>query len=139
MSQKEVSTTREVPLALIVKDSPTQAKQVALDLARHGIRTLIVGDGPDGLRAADEQLPDLIVLDVNLPAMDGYQVCRRLKRDPRTAHIPVIMLTELGASGAILRGLEAGADDYISKDVCASENILASIRSFGLLPENRAY
>jgi CheY-like chemotaxis protein len=127
---------KKSPLALIVEDSPTQARQIAFNLARHGIRTLIAGDGPDGLRAVDEQKPDLVVLDVNLPTMDGYQVCRRLKRDPKTAHIPVIMLTEFEGSGATLRGLQAGADDYIPKDVFATENLMATVRAFGLLSDN---
>ncbi len=123
----------KTPLVLIVEDSPTQARQVAANLAKHGIRTVVAGDGPEGLRAVDEQKPDLIVLDVNLPTMDGYQVCRRLKRDPNTASIPVIMLTEFDGSGATMRGLEAGADDYIPKDVFAVENLMATLEAFGIV------
>ena len=106
--------------------------QIAANLAKHGVRTLIAGDGPEGLRVVSEHQPDLVVLDVNLPTMDGYQVCRRLKRDPRTMHIPVIMLTELEGSGATLRGLQAGADDYIPKDVFATENLVATLRALAL-------
>lgn len=123
----------KTPLVLIVEDSPTQARQVSANLAKHGIRSVVAGDGPEGLRAVDEQKPDLIVLDVNLPTMDGYQVCRRLKRDPNTASIPVIMLTEFDGSGATMRGLEAGADDYIPKDVFAVENLIATLEAFGLV------
>ncbi|MBN1285269.1 MAG: response regulator [Anaerolineae bacterium] len=123
----------KTPLVLIVEDSPTQARQISANLAKHGIRSLVAGDGPEGLRAVDEQKPDLIVLDINLPTMDGYQVCRRLKRDPNTASIPVIMLTEFDGSGATMRGLEAGADDYIPKDVFAVENLMATLEAFGLV------
>jgi DNA-binding response OmpR family regulator len=120
-------------LVLIVEDSPTQAKQIAADLAQHGFRTCIAGDGPEALRAVDEHQPDLLVLDVNLPTMDGYQVCRRLKRDRNTAHLPVIMLTVAEGSEATLQGLEAGADDYIPKDAFAAENLLVTLQTLGLL------
>jgi DNA-binding response OmpR family regulator len=123
----------ESPLAVIVEDSPTQAKQIAANLQRYNVRTIIAHDGPEGLRAVDEHKPDLVVLDVNLPTMDGYQVCRRLKRDPNTAHIPVIMLTMADDSEATLQGLEAGADDYIPKDMFAAENLLSTLDALGIL------
>lgn len=126
---------KKVPLALIVEDSPTQAKQIAANLSSCGFRTHIATDGPEALRAVDDHQPDLVVLDVNLPTMDGYQVCRRLKRDPNTAHIPVVMLTVADGSEATLQGLEAGADDYIPKDVFATENLIVTLKGLGLLPE----
>ncbi len=124
---------RRNPLALIVEDSPTQAKMLAANLSRHGFQTLVARDGPEGLRAVDIHHPDLVLLDVNLPTMDGYQVCRRLKRDPATAQIPVVMLTELDGSEATLRGLNVGADDYIPKDVFATDNLVATLGDFGLI------
>lgn len=123
------------PLALIVEDSPTQARQIAANLNKHGVRTAVAQDGPEGLRAVDELHPDLVVLDVNLPTMDGYQVCRRLKRDPNTAHIPVIMLTIADDFEATMQGIEAGADDYIPKDVFATENLLATLHALQILKE----
>lgn len=121
------------PLAVIVEDSPTQAKQIAANLARYGIDAVLAYDGPEGLRMVDEHHPDLVVLDVNLPSMDGYQVCRRLKRDPNTAHIPVVMLTVAEGFEATMQGLEAGADDYIPKDVFATENLVSTLNALGLL------
>lgn len=118
---------------LIVEDSPTQAKQIANQLAQHKINVLIATDGPEALRMVDERGPDLIVLDVNLPTMNGYQVCSRLKRDPQTAHIPVIMLTSSDNSDSMLAGLNAGAMDYIPKDVYAAKNLLETLRSIGLV------
>lgn len=118
---------------LIVEDSPTQAKQIANQLAQYKISVLIATDGPEALRMVDERCPDLIVLDVNLPTMSGYQVCSRLKRDPDTAHIPVIMLTSSDNSDSMLAGLNAGAMDYIPKDVYAAKNLLETLRSIGLI------
>lgn len=88
--------------------------------------------GLTALRMVDELHPDLVVLDVNLPKMDGYQVCRRIKRDPNTAGIPVIMLTVADSSGATMTGLEAGADDYIPKDIFANENLISTLQAFDL-------
>ena len=90
-------------------------------------------NGREGLERIAVQPPDLIVLDVNLPKMDGYQVCHRLKRDENTKHIPVIMLTSNDSSEDALKGLAAGADDYIPKDVFAIEHLLSALETLGLL------
>jgi len=118
------------PLVLIVEDSPTQAQGLSTILSSYRLRTLVAADGVEGLRAASEHHPNLIILDINLPKMDGYQVCRRLKRDPNTTHIPVIMLTVSDSSDATVQGLEAGADDYIPKDVWATDNLLTTLRAY---------
>ena len=76
----------------------------------------------------EQQPPELIILDINLPQMDGYQVCSRLKRDPNTLHIPVIMLTSSDNVSATLKGLQAGVDDFISKDDFATDNLLDTLR-----------
>ena len=104
------------PTVLIIEDSSTQAKLTAGQLAQHKIKVIIAEDGLEGLRCVDDYRPDLIVLDINLPKMDGYQVCYRLKRDESTRDIPVIMLTDNDASQDAFKGLEAGAVDYIPKD-----------------------
>ena len=121
------------PLVLIVEDSPTQAEHISANLSERGIETILAEDGPEGLRAVDEHKPDLVVLDVNLPTMNGYQVCRRLKRDDNTAHIPVIMLTSSEDFEAVMQGLETGADDYIPKDVYAVKNLITAMQALGLL------
>lgn len=120
----------ESPLILVVEDSPTQAKQIAAALTAYDLRVAIAGDGLDALRMVDSDPPAVVILDVNLPTMDGYQVCSRLKRDSRTAHIPVIMLTAYDSADATLQGLEVGADDYIAKDEFTSENLLATLDSY---------
>lgn len=123
------------PLVLVIEDSPTQAEQISANLAQRGIETILAEDGPEGLRAVDKHMPDLVILDINLPTMDGYQVCRRLKRDASTAHIPVIMLTSSEDFEAVMEGLETGADDYIPKDMYAVKNLITAMQSLGLVEQ----
>ncbi|NDJ85116.1 MAG: response regulator [Chloroflexi bacterium] len=118
---------------LLVEDSPTQAQQIKETLESVGLQVRIVSDGPDAIRVAMESPPHLVVLDINLPSMDGYQVCRRLKRNPGTRDVPVIMLTEFASPKETMTGLQAGADDYIPKDIFAGEHLLDSLRELGLI------
>lgn len=118
---------------LLIEDSKTQAAQIKATLESLGLQVRVAYDGPDGLRAALEQRPALIVLDVKLPTMDGFQVCRRLKRAPETQSIPVIMLTEKDGAQSTLSGLQAGADDYIPKDIFATEHLVNTLTELGLL------
>ena len=118
---------------LVVEDSSTQAAQIQQALENVGLVVDIVGDGPDAIRAAMADPPQLIVLDINLPSMDGYQVCRRLKRNPDTRDVPVIMLTEHASPKETMHGLQSGADDYIPKDIFAGEHLLDSLRELGLI------
>ncbi|MEO1288758.1 MAG: response regulator, partial [Chloroflexota bacterium] len=120
---------------LLVEDSKTQAAQIKETLESVGLTVRLAYDGPDGLREAIENPPALIVLDVKLPTMDGFQVCRRLKRNPQTENIPVIMLTEKAGPKATMSGLRAGADDYIPKDIFASEHLVDTLNELGILDE----
>ncbi len=119
---------------LLVEDSQTQAAQIKMVLENAGdIKVQVTYSGVEGLRLAREMTPALIILDIVLPDMDGFQVCRRLKRDPATMEIPVIMLTEKSSADATVSGLQAGADDYIPKDIFASEHLIDTLHEFGLL------
>lgn len=118
---------------LVVEDSRTQALRLQLELLRYGFAIEIASSGLGGLAAARTQPPDLIVLDVDLPEMDGYSVCRALKADTRTSHIPVVMLTRRDDAQDALAGLELGAADYIPKDAFAEHNLVESLRHLGLL------
>jgi len=120
---------------LLVEDSKTQAAQIKETLESVGLRVRVAYDGPDGLREAINQPPALVVLDVKLPTMDGFQVCRRLKRNPATQDIPVIMLTEKAGPKATMSGLRAGADDYIPKDIFASEHLIDTLQELGILED----
>lgn len=123
---------KRLPLILVIEDSVTQARQLAARLISASFRVVIANDGHEGLNSATVYMPDAIVLDVNLPVMDGYQVCRRLKRDTATASIPVIMFSTSDNADATIRGLEAGAQDYIPKDGFAVENLVQSLRVLGI-------
>ena len=118
---------------LLVEDSRTQALRLKLELLRYGFAIEIATDGLVGLNSARTQPPDLIVLDVDLPELDGYSVCRELKADVRTAHIPVVMLTRRDDALDALAGLELGAVDYIPKDAFAEHNLVESLRHLQLL------
>ena len=97
---------------LVVEDDRTVAEVVARYLEREGFVVESVGDGNEAMARADAQLPDLVVLDIMLPGLDGLEVCRRLRA---RAPIPVVMLTARGSEEDRVLGLELGADDYVSK------------------------
>jgi len=118
---------------LLIEDSKTQATQIKATLESVGLEVRIAYDGQEGLREVMEKRPDLIVLDVKLPGMDGFQVCRRLKRTPETQSIPVIMLTEKDGAQATMSGIQAGADDYIPKDIFATEHLVNTLQQLGIV------
>jgi DNA-binding response OmpR family regulator len=100
---------------LLIEDSPSQALQFQLLLQRAGYRVRVVGDGAEGWRAACQDLPRLILLDVDLPTLDGFQVLARLKRGRATAMIPIIMLTNREHVSNVEQALDLGANDYLPK------------------------
>lgn len=114
---------------LIVEDDRDIALSLRLKLERDGgYRVDTVVDGAEGLRAAVDSPPDLVLLDVNLPGMDGFEICRRLRKDPATAAIPIIMLTARIGEADRVAGLDFGADDYITKPFSPKE-ALARVRA----------
>jgi len=100
---------------LIVEDEPDMAELVALRLRREGYEVEVAHDGQEGLRRARAQPPDLVVLDVMLPGMPGTEVAAALRGDPRTAKLPILMLTAKGEESDVVVGLGSGADDYVTK------------------------
>jgi signal transduction histidine kinase len=100
---------------LIVEDSPTQAKQLRDILERNGYVVIAVPNGVEALAQIDRKLPTLIISDVVMPAMNGYELCRRLKADERVRSIPVILLTSLNEPVDVVKGLECGADNFLFK------------------------
>jgi two-component system phosphate regulon response regulator PhoB len=100
---------------LVVDDEEDLLELVRYNLTREGYRVSCVATGEEALKAARKQPPDLIVLDLMLPAVDGLEVCRRLKADSKTRDIPIIMLTAKSEESDMVLGLERGADDYIAK------------------------
>jgi two-component system phosphate regulon response regulator PhoB len=100
---------------LVVDDEEDILELVRYHLDREGFRVTVKETGEGGLEAARADLPDAIVLDLMLPGLDGLEVCRALKRDPKTEGIPVVMLTAKGEEADVVTGLELGADDYVTK------------------------
>jgi CheY-like chemotaxis protein len=100
---------------LVVEDEESLLKLESILFTSKGYDVTGVRDGNEALEALAESLPDLVVLDVMLPGIDGFQVCRAIKEDPATRHIPVVMLTAKKSSADLERGKSAGADAYITK------------------------
>ena len=102
---------------LVVDDMAASARMLSAKLVDEYYDVITAEDGPSALRIAEHDDPDVILLDVMMPGMDGFEVCRRLKDNPITAHIPVVMVTALTGLADRVRGLEAGADDFLAKPV----------------------
>src|SRR5438067_1930834 len=100
---------------LVVDDERDLVELIALNLQRSGYEYLLAHDGNTGLEMARKQSPDLIVLDLMMPGMSGQDVAARLKGDPSTASIPILMLTAKSEETDIIVGLSMGADDYVTK------------------------
>ena len=115
-----------MPRILIVDDEPHIVRGLEDNLRFEGYETTVSLDGEDGLRRATSEAPDLILLDVMMPRMSGWDVCRELRR--RGIDVPVIMLTARGEEGDRVRGLELGADDYVAKPFALRE-LLARVRA----------
>ena len=106
---------------LIVDDTKDILMVVSRRIQSWGYGVLTAESGEEGLRIAEEQLPDLVLLDIMMPKMKGRDVCARLKANPKTARIPVIFLTALGLADHIRAGMDLGAEDYIVKPFDPSE------------------
>jgi diguanylate cyclase (GGDEF)-like protein len=118
---------KRVESILVVDDDPIIARLLEIELIASGYDVRLASSGEEALAAAQERRPDLILLDVMMPGMDGFEVARRLRSDPRTLPVSIIMLTATGLSANRLEGLNAGADDYIVKPFDTPE-LLARVK-----------
>ena len=111
------------PRLLLVEDDPALAELLEFRFKAEGYTVSVTADGDEALLLAAEEAPDLVVLDWMIEGTSGIEVCRRLRRDKATAHVPIIMLTAREAEDDRIRGLETGADDYVTKPFSPRELI----------------
>ena len=112
--ERAAETAHDIEI-LVVEDSATQARQLAQLLETVGYGVRIASDGRAGLEAARQRPPTLIVTDINMPRMDGFEMCQAIKQDARLRDVPVILLTSLSSLYDVIKGLDCGADNFIRK------------------------
>ncbi|HSR32394.1 MAG TPA: response regulator transcription factor [Anaerolineae bacterium] len=122
MGRKNVDTSTKI---LVIEDDPEIIELLDLGLKQHGYQVLVARDGVEGLQLLQSQLPHLVLLDVMMPRMNGWETCRRIRE---TSDTPIIMLTALLSDQDKVRGLDLGADDYVTKPFSMAE-LVARIRA----------
>ena len=128
-ARRRVPDAREkMARVLVVEDERDVAELLRYNLTKEGFDVVVSPHGADALRAAREQQPDVVLLDIMVPQMNGWEVCRRLKEDPETRAIPIIMVTGRAEEGDKVLGFELGADDYVTKPFSPRE-VVARVRA----------
>jgi CheY-like chemotaxis protein len=129
MTEKDLQNIDEkTPVILVVDDNQQNLELLQAYLEDMDCVTVPAKDGPTALNIVAKDAPDLILLDIMMPKMSGFEVCRRIKNDPATTNIPIIMVTALNELGDIERGLDCGGDDFVSKPVNKLE-LLTRVRT----------
>ncbi|WBU61634.1 phosphate regulon transcriptional regulator PhoB [Paracoccus albus] len=121
-------SARQTPCVLVVEDEGAQREVLRYNLESEGFEAIMAENGDEALLLVQEEQPDLIVLDWMLPNVSGIEICRRIKADPQTRQIPIIMLSARGDEVDRVRGLETGADDYVVKPYSVVE-LMARLRT----------
>lgn len=119
---------KKKPVVLVVDDNQQNCELLQAYLEDVDCRTIPARDGLEALKIVARTSPDLILLDVMMPKMSGFEVCRRIKNDPKNSSIPIIMVTALNEFGDIERGIDSGTDDFLSKPVNKLE-LLTRVRT----------
>jgi DNA-binding response OmpR family regulator/DNA-binding CsgD family transcriptional regulator len=122
-----ITEAKKRDVALVVDDSPETLRLLTDALDGAGMTVMVALDGAAAMRIVDQITPDIVLLDAVMPGMDGFETCRRLKRDAGLSNVPVIFMTGLAETEHIVRGLEAGGVDYVTKPIVIEE-MLARIR-----------
>ncbi|QDH73856.1 phosphate regulon transcriptional regulator PhoB [Brevundimonas sp. M20] len=116
------------PYVLVMEDEDALATLLSYNLEKEGYKVVVASDGEEGMLQIDERLPDLVLLDWMLPKLSGIEVCRRIRGRSETRNLPIIMLTARGEESDRIRGLDTGADDYLTKPFSMTE-LTARIRA----------
>ncbi|MEW6072122.1 MAG: response regulator transcription factor [Planctomycetota bacterium] len=116
------------PTVLLIEDDPDIVEMVRYNLEREGFSVLSAARGEEGVELARRRVPDVVLLDLMLPGMDGLEVCRRLRADHATVRLPILMLTAKGEETDVVVGLEVGADEYVRKPFSPRE-LVARVRA----------
>ncbi len=117
-----------MPKIVIAEDEPDIRELIAFTLRFAGFEVIATSNGAEALEAALREIPDLIMMDVRMPKMTGYEACRAMKADPKVQHIPVIFLSAKGQESEIKEGLEAGAEEYLLKPF-APDQLIDRVRA----------
>jgi len=125
---KTASATRAAGRVLVVEDERDVAELIRYNLGKEGYDVVVTGSGTDAVKQAREARPDIVLLDIMVPHLNGWEVCRRLKQDADTRAIPVIMVTGRVEEGDKILGFEMGADDYVTKPFSPRE-LVARVRA----------
>ncbi len=120
-------------MILVVEDSPTQSLKMQHLLETNGLRCNLASDGQSGLDLARSMQPDAIILDLEMPHMNGLQVCQQLKADRKTSKIPIILMTRHNESVVQILSLELGAVEFIPKDTFADLVLLTTLKEMNLI------
>src|SRR5437773_1642988 len=122
-----ITEPKKRDVALVVDDSPETLRLLTDALDGAGMTVMVALDGASAMRIVDQITPDIVLLDAIMPGMDGFETCKRLKRDAGLSNVPIIFMTGLAETEHIVRGLEAGGVDYVTKPIVVEE-MLARIR-----------
>lgn len=123
-------------VALIVEDSPSQAQALQQLLLQKGLQVLHALDGRVGVTMAQQHRPDVIILDIQMPEMNGLEACQALKQNEITRHIPIVMLTALTEPSVLMQGLDFGAIDFIPKDAFSETVLIETLAQLQLLADD---
>jgi CheY-like chemotaxis protein len=120
---------------LIVEDSPVQTLVLEHLLGQEGLEVLCAPDGRSGVEMAQQHAPDVIILDIEMPEMNGFEVCRCLRENAQMADIPIVMLTAHSEVSMVMRGIDLGAIDFIPKDAFSEAVLLETLRQLHILDD----
>lgn len=124
---------------LIIEDSQTQAQTLQKVLEVYGLRVLWAPGGRIGIQLAEQWIPDVVILDVKMPEMDGFEVCACLRDNPKTEHIPVVMMTRYNEPDTLKMGIYLGAVDFIPKDEFANMVLVKTLEQLRVLQDDQVY